>query len=178
MYKKTQDCKEQLIIDLVVLEQAHKDNRNLYITYIDYRKAFDSAPHSWFIHVLQIYKLDPQIINSLQQLMKKWTTALHVKVKIHRIMSDPIRIQRGINQRDSLSPSWFCLALNPLSYLLNITNYGFGIHSGNQEMQRLSHLLCMDDIKLHAATKSQLQELLRLTQTFSRDIKMVSGIEK
>jgi hypothetical protein len=30
---------------------------------------------------------------------------------------------------------WFCLALNPLSYLLNRTNYGFGIHSGNQEMQ-------------------------------------------
>ena len=36
----------------------------------------------------------------------------------------------------------------------------------------------MDEIKLYAATNSQLQELLRLTQTFSRDIKMVFGIEK
>ena len=36
----------------------------------------------------------------------------------------------------------------------------------------------MDDIKLYAATHNQLQELLRLTQTFSRDIKMVLGIEK
>jgi hypothetical protein len=36
----------------------------------------------------------------------------------------------------------------------------------------------MDDIKLYAATNSQLQELLRLTQTFSRDIKMVFQIEK
>jgi len=40
-------------------------------------------------------------------------------------------------------------------------------------MQRLNHLLYMDDIKLYAATNNQLQELLRLTQTFSRDIKMV-----
>jgi hypothetical protein len=35
----------------------------------------------------------------------------------------------------------------------------------------------MDDIKLHAAKNIQLQELLRLTQTFSRDIKMVFGTE-
>jgi len=87
--------------------------------------------------ILQVYKIDPQIINSLQQLMKKWTTTLQVKVKNHRIRSDPIRIQ-GIYQGDSLSLLQFCLALNPLSYLLNRTNYGFGIHSGNQEMQQLN----------------------------------------
>jgi len=92
--------------------------------------------------------------------------------------SDPIHIQLGIYQGDSLSPLWFCLALNPLSYLLNRTNCGFGIHSGNQERRRLNHLLYMDDIKLYAATNSQLQELLRLTNTFSRDIKIVFGIEK
>ena len=45
-------------------------------------------------------------------------------------------------------------------------------------MQRLNHLLYIDDIKLYAATDSQLQELLRLTRTFSRDIKMVFGVEK
>ena len=69
---------------------------------------------------------------------------------------------------DSLSPLWFCIALNPLSYLLNRTNYDFGIRCDNQEMQRLNHLLYMDDIKLYAATHNQLQELLRLTHTFSR----------
>jgi len=36
----------------------------------------------------------------------------------------------------------------------------------------------VDDIKLYVATNNQLQELLRLTDTFSRDIKMVFGIEK
>ena len=108
--------------------------------------------HNWLIHILQIYKIDARIINSLQQLMKKWTTTLQVKVKNHRIMSGPIRTQRGIYQGVSLSPLWFCLALNPLSYLLNRTNYGFGIHFGNQEMKRLNHLLYLDDIKLHAAT--------------------------
>jgi hypothetical protein len=36
----------------------------------------------------------------------------------------------------------------------------------------------MDDIKLYPATNNQLQELLQLTQTFSRDIRMTFGIEK
>jgi len=36
----------------------------------------------------------------------------------------------------------------------------------------------MDYIKLYAATNNQLQELLWLTQTFSRDNKMLFGIEK
>ena len=52
------------------------------------------------------------------------------------------------------------------------------VYTGNQEMQRLNHLLYMDDIKLYAATNSHLQEILRLTQTVSREIKMVFGIEK
>ena len=70
------------------------------------------------------------------------------------------------------------IMINPLSYLLSIKSYGFGIHSDNQEMQRLNHLLYMDYIKIYAATNNQLQGLLLLNQTFSRDIKMVFGIGK
>ena len=108
------------------MEQAHKVNRNFYIAYIDYRKAFDLVPHTWLIDILQVYKIDQNIINSLQELSKKWTITLQDIVKNYRIMSDPIRIQRGIYQGDNLSPSWLCLALNPFSYLLNRTNSGFG----------------------------------------------------
>jgi len=88
--KNSHSCKEQLIRDSVVLEQAHRDNRNLYIAHITFCNAFDLVPHSWLIHVLQIDKTDSQIINSVQQLMKKWTITLQVEVKNHQIMSDPI----------------------------------------------------------------------------------------
>jgi hypothetical protein len=162
--KNSQGCKEQPIIDSVVVEQAHKDNQNLYIVYIDYHKASDSVSHSWLIGVLEIYKIDPMRINSLQPLMKKWTTTLQVKVKHNQIMTDMIHILRGIYQGNNLSPLWFCLALNPLSYLLNRTNYGFGINSNTQEIQRLSHLLYLD--KLYAATNKQLQDPLQPTHTF------------
>jgi hypothetical protein len=41
-----------------------------------------------------------------------------------------------------------------------------------------SFIIIFYTFKLYAATNDQLQELLQLTQTFSRDIRMTSGIEK
>jgi len=92
-------------------------------------------------------------------------------------MSDPIRIQRRIYEGDSLSPLWFCLALNPLSYLLNRTNCGFGIHSGNQEMQRLNHPLYMDDIKLYAATINY-KNFYGSLKLFQESLKWYLGLKK
>ena len=94
--KNTYGCKEQLIIDSVVLEQAHKYNRNFYIAYIGYRKAFDSVSHCWVIRVLEMYKTDALIINSLQQVIKMWTATLQDDVNNNQITRDPIRRQRGI----------------------------------------------------------------------------------
>jgi hypothetical protein len=45
--KESFGCKEQLIIDTITMEQARKNNRNIYIAFIDCKKAYDSVPHSW-----------------------------------------------------------------------------------------------------------------------------------
>jgi hypothetical protein len=42
------------LIDTVIMEQAQKNNRNIYTAFIDYKKAYDSVPHSW---LLKIYKI-------------------------------------------------------------------------------------------------------------------------
>lgn len=68
--KHSQGCKEQLIIDSVIHQQALQNNRNLFITYIDYKKAFDKVPHSWLLHVLEIYKIGPTIIHFLKNAMQ------------------------------------------------------------------------------------------------------------
>ena len=40
-------CKNQLMINNVILENCKKKKKNLYTTWIDYKKAFNSVPHSW-----------------------------------------------------------------------------------------------------------------------------------
>jgi hypothetical protein len=71
-------CKEQLIIDTVIMEQARKNNRNIYTAFIDYKKAYDSIPHSWLIEILRIYKNNLDSINFLSHVMTFWRTTLNL----------------------------------------------------------------------------------------------------
>ncbi|KAL0809154.1 hypothetical protein ABMA28_011389 [Loxostege sticticalis] len=115
-------CKEQLIIDSTILKHSTSHNRNLSMAYIDYKKAFDSVPHSWLLEVLKLYKIDPMIISFLENAMANWKTSLYLTTNSNKITTTDIQIKNGIFQGDSLSPLWFCLALNPLSGLLSQQN--------------------------------------------------------
>jgi hypothetical protein len=171
-------CKEQLIIDTVIMEQARKNNRNIYTAFIDYKKAYDSVPHSWLIKILKIYKINLDLINFLSHVMTFWRTTLNLSINNTKLKSEPIQIKRGIYQGDSLSPLWFCLAINPLTNLLNSTGYGFNIRLKNTTLSKLNHLLYMDDIKLYASKKNHILSLLTITENFSNDIGMSFGIDK
>lgn len=176
--KMSRGCKEQLVIDAVVMEQAYYRSRNIFTAFIDYRKAYDSVPHSWLTRVLEIYKVAPGIVGMLRHLMLSWETTLYLYHSGGSIQSRPVPIKRGIFQGDSLSPLWFCLALNPLSALLNNTRYGFLIKGTDAAQYKLTHLLYVDDIKLYGATETQIASLLRLTEGFSNDIRMSFGLDK
>jgi len=53
--RNTYGCKEQLVIDQLILGQARKENGKLCAAYyIDYQKAFDSVPYSWLVKSLEI----------------------------------------------------------------------------------------------------------------------------
>lgn len=177
--KKSMGCKEQLIIDSVIHEQAIKRNRNLGIAYIDYQKAYDSIPHSWLKHILYIYKIDRTTINFLEEAMKEWkTTLIYDNKGINREIKG-LRIKRGIFQGDSLSGLWFCLALNPISTQLKNTNIGYTIKEpGVQHTDKISHLWYVDDLKLYGESKKDIQQALNIVKIISNDVQMNFGLEK
>ncbi|KAJ8714401.1 hypothetical protein PYW07_002626 [Mythimna separata] len=108
--------------------------------------------------------------------MGQWSTVLsYPGCRYIQRYSEPVRIERGIFQGDSLSPLWFCLALNPLSTLLENTGLGYQLKRGGQV---ISHLHYMDDLKLFAPNNLQLMELLKVTEIFSSAIRMEFGVDK
>lgn len=173
--KKSKGCKEQLIIDSIVTEDAKRKKGSLYFAYIDYKKAFDSVPHTWLIEVLQLYKIDNHIKEFLTHAMAKWNTQLLLNTPKKQIDAGGIEIKRGIFQGDSLSPIWFCLALQPLTTILNNQKKGYELKSNGTQ---LSHLWYMDDLKLFAKKKEDLHRLLDCVSKFSADIQMAFGLEK
>jgi len=57
--------------------------------------------------------------------MGKWKATLTLKHTDGALQPRQININSGIFQGDSLSPLLFCIALTPLSSLLNNSTYGY-----------------------------------------------------
>ena len=166
-------CKDQLLINRMLMENCQKNHRNLSMAWIDYRKAFDSVPHGWILRALDIFKLSPTIINFLQHNMRLWTTNLRLTHANGTAKTDSLRIKCGIFQGDSLSPLLFCISLIPLSIELNNAGYGYQIMG-----KSINHLFYMDDLKLFARNDSELTGLLDTVKHFSDDIGMQFGLDK
>ena len=143
----------------------------LCLAWIDYKKAFDMVPRSWLLECLLFYNITPNVIEVLSKSMKHWKTSLAAG----GMTLGEINIRRGIFQGDSLSPILFVLALIPLSKLLNDMKDGY--HLGKNR-PKVNHLLYMDNLKLYAKDKKELDTLSQTVRVFSKDIGMDFGIEK
>ena len=166
-------CKDQLLINKMILENAHAKHRHLSTAWIDYEKAFDSVPHSWILKSLEIFKVSPVLINFLRTSMMLWETNLTLSHVNGILISNGMRIRCSIFQGDSLSPLLFCMALIPLSQLLNSTGYGYKIME-----KKINNLFFMDDVKLYAQNDGELEGLLKTVKAFSDDIGMEFGLDK
>ena len=162
--------KHQLLIDKAVIKDSKSRQTNLGMAWIDYKKAYDSVPHSWILKALQLYKVDPKTVRFIQNSMSLWKTTLTVN---NKDITD-VTIKCGIYQGDALSPLLFCISLNPLSQIITKSEYGYKFRNGT----KINHLFYMDDIKLYAKTERDIDSLIHLSRIYSTDIGMSFGLEK
>nr|XP_037866951.1 uncharacterized protein LOC119628520 [Bombyx mori] len=173
--RRARGCKDHLMINKAILEDAHQCQKNLSMGWVDYRKAFDSISHDWLLKVLELYKCSPTIIDFLKKVMPSWKVIMAARGVNASVTTDLIAVRRGIFQGDSLSPLLFCLGINPLSFLLNkYIQKGYKLKNNTA----INHLLYMDDLKLYANNKNSLKVLLDSTEIFTRDIGMEFGLNK
>ena len=130
--------KDQLLINKTILEDCNKRRRNLSMAWIDYRKAFDSVPHSWINRCMELYKINDKIRGFLGKQMAKWKTDITLQHENGSITLPDVKIQRGIYQGDSLSPLLFCLTIDPLSKILKSKKHRIQ----SRKSQRRKKCLC------------------------------------
>ena len=146
--------------------------RWLAMAWVDYRKAYDMLPHSWICESLDLVKVAKNMSRLVKGSMGDWRTVLTANGET----LGEVRIRRGIFQGDSLSPLLFIVAMLPLTAILKretALGYKFG-----REKRRINHLLFMDDLKLYAGNRTDLEELVGIVQKFSKDIGMEFGLDK
>lgn len=168
-------CKDQLLINKMIIEDCKKKKKNLSMAWIDNRKAYDSVPHGWILKTLQMYRFNEQLIKFMEASMSNWKTTMKLFYTDGCITMDQIRIKRGIFQGDSFSPLLFCLALVPLTSEMATSGYGYKISNASAPITNLSY---MDDLKLYSKNEQEQIGELKIVKQFSDDISMEFGIEK
>ena len=169
--KGSRGTNDLLYIDRAVIKEVKSRNKNLAMSWIDCKKAYDVVPYWWIIECLDLFGVAENIKSLLVNSMEKW------KVMLCSGNSDlgEDEIKRGIFQGDSLSPLVYVLALIPLSLILRKAKSAYEF---SESKEKINHLLFIDDLKLYNQSEKGLDSLLQTVRVFSEDIRMEFGIEK
>ena len=159
-----------LYIDRTVIREVRSRKKNLAMTWIDYKKAYDMVPHLWIKECLELFGVAENNKILLVNSMKKWRVMCAGKLELVEV-----DIKQHFFQRVSLSRLVFVLALIPLSLILRKAKSAYEF-SGSKE--KINHLLFMDDLKLYSRSEKGLYSLIQAIHVFSEDIGMEFGIQE
>ena len=170
-------CSDQLLINKLVLDEVRKYRRNLFCMWFDYRKAFDSIPHTWLFEALTLAKIPQTVIEAIKRLAEQWKTEISLQSTSGVSVADFIDYLTGILQGDCLSLILFVLCVNPLSHLLKDTE-GYMTGEPGQRNISITHLLFVDDLKTFAKNETLARAQLEVITAFTNDIGMEFGADK
>ena len=71
-------CIDQFLINSMIYEEITQHRRNLTTVWLDYKKAFDSVPHSWIIEALKLAGIQSIVVRNIEMLMRKWRTKMYM----------------------------------------------------------------------------------------------------
>lgn len=131
-------------------ERAIGMQREVYVCFIDYTKAFDKVRHEDLMDILQDLDIDGKDIRLIRNLYWEQTACMRVDNQY----SDSTQIKRGVRQGCVFSPDLFNLYSERIMREIDSVE-GFVIGGHN-----LNNIRFADDAVLIAATREKLQELL------------------
>jgi hypothetical protein len=182
LQKNVWGCTHALIVDQTLIADAYdQKQRPISVAWIDYAKAFDSVPHKYILWVLEAMQVPSPLRAFIEKLMNQWKVKYEVRARKGKVTrSNFLKIKSGVLQGDSFSPLLFCLSMAPLSHALNNCKLRYQTASGSKTNLQLSlsHQFYMDDLKLYASSKEQLQKLLEIVNEISKSISMKINTKK
>jgi hypothetical protein len=109
------------------MEQARKNNRNIYTAFIYYKKAYDSVPYLWFFKIRKIYKINLELINFLSLVMTFWRTILNSSINntVEVLYSDVAYNDKLLITTESSRIGWIRISGNEVEVevVYNVVGY-------------------------------------------------------
>ena len=149
-FVEDKSTRNAIFIICMLSERAVEMQKNLYLCFIDYRKAFDKVKHEQLINMLELLDIYGKDLRVVRSIYWEQTAA----IKIDNEISPFIKVKRGVKQGCVFSPDLFKLySENILREIQDQAGILIGGHN-------LNNIRYADDIVLIADSEENLQKIL------------------
>ena len=145
-----------------IIEGVKAKNLPCTITFVDFKKAFDSIHRGKMMKILRAYGIPPKIVDAINRIY----TGTKAVVLSPEGETDPFDIEAGVLQGDTLAPYLFIIVLDyEMRKAIGEDNDKLGFTVNNRLCSRkpaevITDLDFADDIALLSDTNKEAQELL------------------
>ena len=124
-FRRGRSCAQQIHILRRVIEGAKAQDIPLYITFIDFKKAFDSVDREMMFAIMRHIGIPQKIVNVTRLLYDKSVSQVYLEGKL----SEPFSVTTGVLQGDVLAPFLFIIVIDYVSRR-SAGNFGYLTHKG------------------------------------------------
>lgn len=132
------------ILQTLINKYLYGQNKNLYVCFVDFRRAFDSVARKALVTKLLRNKVGGKFYDLIKNI---YSNTLYC-CKTDNILGEPFLTKIGVKQGDSLSPTLFNIFVDDIKYY-------FDFNKSNPvtlNQITLNHLLYADDLVLISVT--------------------------
>ena len=166
----TQGCRTSdnvFIIDSMISHQRSV-HKNLFITFIDFSKAFDFVNRSFLYYKMIKKGYGGRLVKTIQSMFSK----SHARVRWQGELGSSINSTHGVLQGGIVSPKLFNLYMSDMEDYLD---QSCGVSIGGTIF---THLLYADDLVLFSETKEGMQTLLNNIESYCRKWHLIINSQK
>ena len=168
-FRSNRSTIDQITTLRIIIEQSKEWNSQLFVNFIDYKKAFDSLDRTSLWKILRHYGIPIKIINIIKSMYEDGGGKVMFKGKL----SDLFVIKTGVRQGCLLSPFLFLLAID---WIMRQCEARDGIQWTVTD--HLNDLDYADDIGLLSTTRHQMQRKTNRIAETSKKIGLNINVPK
>ena len=114
-FRSNRSTQDMIFCIRQVQEKSTEQDRDLFLVFFDFKKAFDMVRREMLWKVLTILGCPPKFV----QIAKSFHQGMFGKVSVSGNISDPFEINNGVKQGDPSAPTYFTLFLAAILKVMN-----------------------------------------------------------
>jgi hypothetical protein len=150
-FRPKRGCDDHIFTLHSLIQRQTQKNKDLYVAFIDLRKAFDLVNRAIMLHKLREIGVSGKFYFAIKALYSDtWS-----QIRLNDVLTDRFSTTSGVRQGDALSPTLFIILMNDLSRELNNSPCSVRLNSSHA-----NHLMYADDVALVSENAEDLQSLV------------------